>query len=100
MRLVQLTTLYKNIVLTICLATACISLAAQENSPYSRYGLGDLVPTGNIINRSMGGISIGYFDNQSVNFLNPASYSKLKVTTFDLGFELDNRTIREPNNPG
>jgi hypothetical protein len=62
--------------------------------------LGDIVPTGNIINRAMGGLSTPYFDYQSVNFLNPAAYSKLSVTTFDLGFEMDTRTLREVNNSG
>ena len=80
---------------------------AQENSPYSRYGLGDLLPSSSIINRSMGGISAGYMDydkryeikdgylkSQTINFTNPASYSKLRITSFDLGFEVDSRTIR------
>jgi hypothetical protein len=70
---------------------------AQENSPYSRYGLGDLVPTQNILNRAMGGLSIPYSDVQTVNFVNPASYSRLRVTTFDVGVEYDNRTMIATN---
>ncbi|HYJ37366.1 MAG TPA: hypothetical protein VEV87_02070, partial [Chitinophagaceae bacterium] len=35
-----------------------------------------------------------------VNYLNPATYSRLTVTTFDLGFELDTRALREPNISG
>jgi hypothetical protein len=100
MRLVKKITLSRFTVLVALFSTYCLQVAAQENSPYSRYGLGDPVPQGNIINRAMGGISAGYFDYQSINYLNPASYSKLKVTTFDLGFEVDNRTLREPNVPG
>ena len=75
------------------------SKAQTENSPYSRYGLGDVVPSQNIIGRSMGGLAAAYFDYQSINFLNPASYSRLKVTTLDFGLELDNRTIRALNPP-
>ncbi|HKP32066.1 MAG TPA: hypothetical protein VJT83_05045 [Chitinophagaceae bacterium] len=100
MRLEKIITLKKITVLSIWLLALCLNLTAQENSPYSRYGLGDMVPQGNIITRAMGGLSAPYFDYQSVNYLNPATYSKLRVTTFDLGFEVDNRTIREPNNPG
>jgi hypothetical protein len=85
-----------------------ISATAQENSPYSRYGLGDLVPAQNIINRGMGGVSAGYSDEQSVNFINPASYGNLsyidpltlklsplalKRTVFDFGFEIDSRKL-------
>lgn len=100
MRLVKLITFSRFTVLAVALISGSFQLAAQENSPYSRYGLGDPVPTGNIINRAMGGVSSAYFDYQSVNYTNPATYSKLRVTTFDLGFEVDSRTLREPNNPG
>jgi hypothetical protein len=100
MRLVKIITLNKKLVLGIWLAVVCASVVAQENSPRSKYGLGDIVPAGNIITRSMGGLSTPYFDYQSVNFLNPATYSKLSVTTFDLGFELDTRTLREVNGSG
>ncbi|HYE53446.1 MAG TPA: hypothetical protein VD996_01335 [Chitinophagaceae bacterium] len=100
MRLVKIITLSRNTVSLALFLSCCLQLSAQENSPYSRYGLGDQVPNGNIINRAMGGVSTAYFDYQSINYLNPATYSKLRVTTFDLGFEVDSRTLREPNNPG
>ncbi|MEO6915102.1 MAG: hypothetical protein ABI151_05125 [Chitinophagaceae bacterium] len=80
---------------------------AQENSPYSRFGLGDILPNASIVNRSMGGISAAYMDydkryeikdgylrSQTINFTNPATYSRMKITSFDLGFEVDSRTIR------
>ncbi len=51
---------------------------AQDNSPYSRYGLGDLVPGTHINNRAMGGVSAGYSDFLSINFNNPASYSNFQ----------------------
>ena len=70
---------------------------SQENSPYSRYGFGDINPTQNIVNRSMGGLSLAYWDLQSVNFTNPASYSNLKLTTFDVGLEYTSRTLRSQN---
>ncbi|CAN5717401.1 outer membrane protein transport protein [soil metagenome] len=67
---------------------------SQENSPYSRYGLGDLVPNANIVNRAMGGIAAGTSDYSSINFTNPASYGNLKATIFDIGFEADRRTLK------
>src|SRR5688572_10294578 len=87
--------------------------AAQENSPYSRYGLGNTVPNTNIVNRGMGGISAGYSDIYSVNVNNPASYSsflsvpepgskKLQYgrVLLDAGLNFENKTLREPNNVG
>ncbi|MBD0294612.1 MAG: hypothetical protein ICV84_05320 [Flavisolibacter sp.] len=88
------------------------SLFAQSNSPYSRYGLGDVAPNTNIINRGMGGISAGYSDILSVNFNNPASYSNFKMyleersqkpqsgrMLLDAGINIDSRTLRNPNQP-
>jgi hypothetical protein len=66
---------------------------SQENSAYSRYGLGNLVPAGNVLNKGMGGIFAGYADPATVNFLNPASYSGLVYTTLDVGAQVDSRTL-------
>ncbi|HYM95031.1 MAG TPA: hypothetical protein VET23_12875 [Chitinophagaceae bacterium] len=81
---------------------------AQDNSPYSRYGLGDLVSPTNVNSRSMGGISAAYSDPFSINFNNPASYSLFQVkkeqnskklswgrALLDLGVNFDSRTLRE-----
>ena len=70
---------------------------AQENSPYSRYGIGNLVPTANIANRAMGGISGGVSDPTTVNTVNPASYSNLVYTTLDVGLEYDGRNLKSKN---
>ena len=72
---------------------------AQENSPYSRYGVGDLVPNQNIVNRGMGGIAAGYSDFQSINFINPASLANLKSTVFDIGADIDIRTLKSNTTP-
>lgn len=77
---------------------------AQENSPYSRYGLGDLVPNHNIFSRAMGGISAGTFDYLgnlqgmgSNNFTNPGALGNITNTVFDLGAEVDIRTLKSLN---
>ena len=87
----------------------CSSVSAQENSPYSRYGLGDITPNQNIVTRGMGGIAAGYSDFTSINFINPASYGNLgyaepavvrlnpgyqRSTIFDIGAEVDSRTLK------
>ena len=71
---------------------------AQDNSPWSRYGLGDLVPSGNIANRGMGGVSAAYTDFQAINFLNPASYGSFGAqrAIFDVGLDINSRTLRNP----
>lgn len=83
----------------LCLLGSFFLLAnkaiAQDNSPYSRYGLGDLHNNQNTVNRGMGGVSQAYSDPQSVNFINPASYSSLLLTTFDVGVEGGARSITD-----
>ncbi len=87
--------------------------AAQENSPYSRFGVGDVVPSQNIVSRGMGGISAGYtnpsstdtkyvtpaFLFQSINLTNPASIGGLNNTVLDIGGEVDIRTLRSTSSP-
>ncbi len=89
-----------------------ITVKAQDNSPYSRYGIGDLHSNTTVLNRGMGGVSAAYSDQLSVNFSNPASYSSLfsmlegksKKSAYsrillDIGLNLDSRTLHETDNP-
>ncbi len=71
-----------------------MSASAQENSPYSRYGLGDLTPNHNILSRGMGGIAAGIADNRSINFTNPASLTNIYNTIFDVGIDITYRTLK------
>jgi hypothetical protein len=92
--------------------TSAAYVSAQTNSPYSRYGIGDMFPKSNITSRGMGGITAGFADYYSVNFGNPASYASFfavqeKKTkkldagrvVFDAGINIENRTLIAPNTP-
>ncbi|MCX6318191.1 MAG: hypothetical protein NTW29_12930 [Bacteroidetes bacterium] len=96
--------------MTLLISVFCTSqsVSAQDNSPYSRYGIGDLVPSTNITTRGMGGITAAYADMLTINFNNPASYasffaireSKTKKLSsgraiLDIGVNMDSRTLRE-----
>lgn len=85
-------------------------LHAQDNSPYSRYGLGNEYPRMNVINRGMGGVSAAYSDVVSINYNNPASYAGFQVYTeqrskkvssarviLDAAINFDSRTLTAPN---
>src|SRR5687767_13768910 len=80
--------------LVIFVLTITFYATAQENSPFSRYGLGDIYPSQNIINRAIGGIGSIYANGQSINLTNPAAYSELKIVTYDIGISLDTRSLR------
>jgi hypothetical protein len=96
--------------IVILLFTAVSPVFSQDNSPYSRYGIGDLVPPTNVTNRAMGGISAGYTDFLSINFSNPASFAAFqgileakskKLSSgraiLDVGLNFDNRTLIQPS---
>ena len=76
MRSVKSTTLRNLLIVCGLQLITCNFLYAQENSPYSRYGLGDMAPPTNIENRGMGGVSAADADPLAINFNNPASYSQ------------------------
>lgn len=90
--------------------TVSVIADAQDNSPYSRYGLGDLMPSNNTTTRGMGGISAAYTDIFSINFSNPASYSQFQAAreahskklsygrvVLDVGINYTGRTLVAPN---
>lgn len=56
-----------------------------DNSPFSRFGIGDLVDEDFIFSRSMGGLGASYSDVHNINIVNPASYASLRSTAFDIG---------------
>ncbi len=86
------------------------SVSAQDNSPYSRYGIGDLTPPTNITTRGMGGVSAAYSDVWAINFNNPATFSGFQIQTesrskkmvagraiLDVGMDFENRSLRQSN---
>lgn len=91
------------IVLTAFFLSIYSVLQAQENSPYSRYGLGDLYPNQSIASRAMGGITAAYNDGQTLNADNPATYGDIRsynnggMVTFDVGTSIDSRTLHSAN---
>jgi hypothetical protein len=67
-----------------------------NNSPYARYGLGNLNNGVNVRSAGLGGLSIAMREDSIpylVNFLNPASYTALGFTAFDLGLYANVATI-------
>lgn len=96
MRLVK-QTMNKYIVALATVFCSPIFLLAQENSPLSRYGIGDLVPNQNMSSRAMGGITAGYQDHLGINISNPASFYNIGLITFDIGAEVTSRTLKSAN---
>ena len=57
----------------------------NDNSVYSRFGIGDPVNNNFMHLRNMGSIGASYHDPYHINIVNPASYSHLRAVAFDMG---------------
>jgi len=83
----------KIIVIIVCFAACNIYAQNGTTSPYSYYGVGDLRTATTVENQMMGGISM-YADSIHVNLNNPASYSKLRLTTYTAGISTSLVTLK------
>lgn len=71
----------------------CYPLQAQRideiqplgNSPFSRLGLGDILPQGLAVHSGMAGNFVSFIDPYHLNIANPASLAFLQSTAFEIG---------------
>lgn len=83
------------IIATMLLLIISVFPAWSQNSPLSQFGLGHSRNIQNIANGGMGGVSQAYSDGQTINFLNPASYADLQLTTLDVALEGGSSRVRD-----
>ncbi len=80
----------KHLLFAIVLLLTSGMMIAQNNtnSPYTRFGYGELIDTYSAEQRAMGGIAIANRNPLSINTVNPASYTSIDSLTFmfDIGF--------------
>lgn len=69
----------------LLLSISSTLLFAQVNSPYSRYGLGNIFPTTFGASNGMSGLSAAFITPININYQNPASYADLLGASFDVG---------------
>jgi hypothetical protein len=85
--------------------TSAALAQTTTSSPYSRFGIGEIQKSVFTQSRGMGGISNGLRSNSFFNFSNPASYSALTLTTFEVSayaktLRLSNSTATQTNYNG
>ncbi|MGE5316367.1 MAG: hypothetical protein ACM3ME_00115, partial [Chloroflexota bacterium] len=68
------------IMVMLCIATA--SAQDRISSPYSRFGVGELLGNTHANNMAMGGITQGVYNPLYVNYANPASYTAFDSLSF------------------
>ena len=90
----------KEIFLTIFALIAGIGVSNAQTTdalgtftPYSLYGIGEIVKQGTAINRGMGGIGVGVRDNRYINYVNPASITQRDTLAFMLDFGITQKNF-------
>lgn len=87
-------TRFRQTLLVLLLTILSGAMVAQNNtnSPYTRYGYGQLADQGSGNSKAMGGIAYGLRDRYQTNFANPASYTAVDSLTFmfDGGISMQN----------
>lgn len=85
------------VTIVIFIATPYLSAQNGTNSPYTRFGYGELSNNTNGAQSAMGGLSIATRSNRSINASNPASYTSIDSLTFmfDIGGSLFGTTFQE-----
>lgn len=75
---------FKHTLCALLLTMVTVVAIAQNNtnSPYTRYGYGDLSDQSLGNSKAMGGIAFGLRDGTQINPLNPASYTAIDSLTF------------------
>lgn len=94
--------MYKTLRLLFCASLLCLAQAVQAqsigNSPYSRYGLGELnTNLGNLRTAAMGDVGVSTGSSFHANTANPALLYYNSITIFDLGIEGRYKTLRNAN---
>lgn len=75
-------------------SSASNPLNGKENNPYTKYGLGELMNPNSTVLRGMADISSAYANAYRINSDNPASYSFLQRTTYEVGAYGVSRTVQ------
>ena len=92
----------KNIYIIVAMLLMSICSYAQEGahssySPYSIYGIGDVMSEGTAFNKGMGGVGVATRNKRFINYMNPASVTARDSLSFmaDFGLEQKNTLYRQ-----
>ncbi len=88
----------KNYFAAILCLVSCAAMAQPKlNSPYTRYGLGNLTPRYLAVNAGQGGLTTAFSDPYHLNLANPAALSALRSTALETGLFAQNSQFKSDN---
>jgi len=74
-----------------------LPLFAQVNSPYSRYGIGELEYSYSARRAGMGGLGVAVDDNAFISMLNPAAWHSINLTRIELATYFHGNFVKDQN---
>jgi len=79
------------VLLLLFISSPFINISGQKlvNSPYARFNLGIIEPSGSFRSQGMGGAGTALRDNSALYNKNPASYSSIDTNSFVFDFGID-----------
>ncbi len=80
--------------LLVIISTTMAMSQAQDNSPFSRFGLGDFSESDMPTSHAMGGMAATYHDFFETNLDNPASLGFLQYTDLQVGFFIKRANVK------
>jgi len=93
-----LTILKKSFLITLLILPLWLLAQPKINSPYSRYGFGDIIDNNFSYSNLMGGLGASYADPYTINIVNPATLTYLTSAGFDIGIDARLSTFQDANN--
>lgn len=87
-------TTVKSLLFCIGFSSFATTSFSQDNSPYSRFALGNLRPTENVAFKGMAGVCLADDNPLIANPSNPASYAGLKMTSYQVAVDASLLTIK------
>jgi hypothetical protein len=89
----------KSILLVLFLYSVAVSAQTEappsDNSPYSRFGLGDFLNQNFATNAAMGNLSASFQDPYNLNVSNPAASCNLISTAYEIGLNAKFSTLKD-----
>jgi len=92
-----LNTITKKAVILLWFLPVILCAQPKSNSPYSRFGFGDINDNNFITTQTMGGLGSSYYSGYDINVVNPASLAYLRAAAFDVGLTAKNSSFTESN---
>jgi len=91
---------FKKVKIIIVFLLIQLSAFSQTSSNYTRFGVGEMVYSYSGRNLGFGGLGVSVLSENHLNFINPASLTKINLTRTEFGANYSSLFLSDKNNSG